>query len=99
MILKVSAAAIGASAATESGLNVEIAATTAAASAALVGVTPMGADLDSAQFAAALSAAGTAYLGTAAEHLANRAAFVAAQDLSAATYSAADAAANAALVL
>lgn len=99
MVLNVSATMVGASAATETGLVAEVGAATAAASAALVAVMPMGADLDSAQFAAALGAAGTAYIGTATEHVVNRSEFSAAQALSAATYTVADVAANTALAL
>lgn len=98
-MLNVSETSIGVSAATELGLGVEVGAATAGASAALVGVMPMGADLDSAQFAAALGAAGVAYIGTATEHVANREAFSAAQALSAATYTVGDLAANTALAL
>ena len=65
MVLNVSAAAVGTSAATENGISAEMGAATAAASEALVGVMPMGADLDSVEFAAALNAAGAAYIGTA----------------------------------
>jgi hypothetical protein len=60
---------------------------------------PMGADLDSIEFAAALNAAGAAYLGTASEHLANRGMFAGAQNLAAATYTATDVISNVALGL
>lgn len=99
MVLNVSAPIVGASAAAETGIVAELAAVTAAASEALIGVTPMGADLDSAQFAAALNAAGATYLGTAAEHLANRGLFAVAQNLAAATYTATDALSTSALAL
>ena len=59
----------------------------------------MGADLDSAQFAAALNAAGAAYVVTAGGQLANRELFAGAQDIAAATYTAADAINNTALSL
>lgn len=90
MILNVNAAGIGTSAALESAITAELAAATAAAAAALLGAMPMGADGDSVQFAAALNAAGAAYIGCAGEHLGNRAMFAGAQELAAATYTATD---------
>jgi hypothetical protein len=90
---------VGASAATETGLSAEMGAATSAAAVALVGAVPMGADLDSVQFAAALNAAGASYIGTATEHLTNRGMFAGAQDLAAATYTAADVINNATLAL
>ena len=99
MVLNVNPATIGASAATEGGVSAELAASTAAAAAALTAVLPMGADLDSIEFAAALNAAGAVYIGTAGEHLANRGLFSSAQALAAATYTATDAINNAALAL
>jgi len=60
---------------------------------------PMGADLDSVQFAAALNAVGAAYIGAAVEHLVNRGLFAEAQNLAAATYTATDAISNTALSL
>lgn len=99
MVLDVNAAAIGTSAATENGISAQLGAATAAAAEALTGVMPMGADLDSAEFAAALNAAGAAYLGTASEHLANRGSFAGAQNLAAATYTATDLISNTALGL
>ena len=99
MVMNIDAAAVGTSAATETGISVEMGAATSAASEALVGVMPMGADLDSAEFAAALNAAGASYIGTATEHLANRGMFAGAQDLAAATYTATDVINNAALGL
>ena len=97
--MNVNAAAVGISAATETGISAEMGAATSAASEALVGVMPMGADLDSTEFAAALNAAGASYIGTASEHLANRGMFASAQDLAAATYTATDVINNAALGL
>lgn len=91
MVMNVNSAAVGTSAATEAGISAEMGAATAAASEALVGVMPMGADLDSIQFAAALNAAGASYIGTATEHLANRGLFSGAQNLAAATYTVTDA--------
>ncbi|MGB3482941.1 MAG: PE family protein [Mycobacterium sp.] len=67
-----------------------MAASASAASAALLGATPMGADADSVQFAAALNAAGAAYLGTTAEHTGQRAAYAGAQSLASSTYALAD---------
>ena len=99
MVLNVSAAAVGTSAATENGISAEMGTATAAASEALVGVMPMGADLDSVEFAAALNAAGAAYIGTASEHLANRGMFAGAQNLAAVTYTATDVISNTALGL
>jgi hypothetical protein len=88
--MNVNAATVSTSAMTETGLSAEMGAATSAASAALLGVLPMGADLDSAEFAAALNAAGASYIGTATEHLTNRGMFAGAQDLAAATYTATD---------
>lgn len=99
MVLDVNAAAIGTSAATENGISAQLGAATAAAAEALTGVMPMGADLDSVEFAAALNAAGAAYLGTASEHLANRGLFADSQNLAAATYTATDVISNTALGL
>lgn len=99
MVLNVNAATIGRSAATESGIGAGLAATTSATAAVLTGALPMGADLDSVQFAAALNAAGAAYVGTATEHLANREMFAGAQSAAAATYTVTDAINNTALSL
>jgi hypothetical protein len=99
MVLNVNAASVSTSAATETGISAEMGAATSAASAALMGVLPMGADLDSVEFAAALNAAGASYVGTATEHLANRGMFAGAQDLAAVTYTATDVLNNAALGL
>jgi hypothetical protein len=74
-------AAVDLSAAAEAGISEEMAATTAAGAAALTGVLPMAADADSIEFAAALNAAGTVYLATAAEHVGQRTAFSGAQGL------------------
>ncbi|MFM9034906.1 MAG: PE family protein [Mycobacterium sp.] len=99
MVLNVNAATISASAATEGAVSAELAAGTAAAAAALITVMPMGLDLDSIEFAAALNAAGAACIGTAGEHLANRGMFSGSQDLAAATYAVTDAIHNAALAI
>lgn len=99
MIFNVNAVGVGASAAAESGIAAGLSAAASAASAALIGVLPMGADLDSAEFAAALNAAGASYLGTAGEHSMNRGLFAGAQDLASATYTATDVVNNTALAL
>lgn len=99
MTLNVDPATVGASAATEEGISVGIAATTSAAAAALTAVLPMGADLDSIEFAAAVNAAGASYLGVAAEHSANRSMFAGAQNLAAATYATTEAIRDTALAL
>lgn len=82
--------AVDLSAAAEAGISEEMAATTAAGAAALTGVLPMATDADSIEFAAALNAAGAAYLGTAAEQVGQRAAFSGAQSLAGATTVAAE---------
>lgn len=99
MVLNVDPATVAASAVTEDGIGVGIAATTSAAAAALTAVLPMGADLDSVAFAAALNAAGASYVGAAAEHAANRGQFAGAQNLAAATYTATEAIRDTALGL
>ena len=99
MILNVGAASVAASAATETAIGTEIAAVTSAAAVAITGVMPMGADLDSIAFAAALNAAGASYLDAAGEHVANRTLFADAQGLAAATYTASDVISNASLAL
>lgn len=99
MNLDVNSTAVTASATTETAIGAGMATATSAAAAALTAVTPMGADLDSVEFAAALNAAGAAYIGTASEHMANRSLFAAAQDTAAATYTASDLMNNIALAL
>jgi len=99
MVLNVNAATVSASGSTEAGISAGMAATTAAAAEALTGAVPMGADLDSVAFAAALNAAGAVYLGTASEHLAERSEFAAAQEVAAATYTVTDAINNTTLAL
>jgi hypothetical protein len=79
-------AAVDLSSLTESGISVEMAATTSAGAAALTGVVPMAADADSAGFAEALNATGATYLATAAEHVGQRTAFASAQTLASSTY-------------
>lgn len=99
MVFNVNAATVGASAAVEAAISAEMGAAAAAAAVALVGVMPMGADLDSAEFAAALNAAGAAYIGTASQHLTSRGMFSGAQTVAATTYTATDAINNTALAL
>lgn len=99
MVLNVNAATVAASAAAEGGVAADLAAATAVASAALTAVMPMGADLDSVQFAAAMNAAGASYIAAAGEHMANRGSFASSQNLAAATYTATEAINNAALAL
>lgn len=83
--------AVNSSSATESAIGAEMAATTAAGAAALTAVTPMAADLDSAEFAQALNATGAAYLATMTEHVEQRTAFGGAQSVASGTYAAMDA--------
>lgn len=83
--------AVDLSAAAEAGISQEMAASTAAGAAALTGVMPMAADLDSAEFATALNAAGATYLATAAEHVGQRVAFAGAQGLASDTTTAVEA--------
>lgn len=83
--------AVDASSSAETGISQEMAATTAAGAAALTGVLPMATDADSVEFAAALNAAGAAYLATSAEHVGQRVAFAGAQGLAATTTKAVEA--------
>lgn len=99
MVLNVNATVVGASAASESGVAAELAAATGAALAPLTAVLPMGADLDSLEFAAALNAAGASYVGAASEHIASRGMFAGAQGLAGATYTATDIIHNTTLAL
>ena len=99
VVLNVNSPIIAASAATEASISAGMASATSAAAAALTAVLPMGTDLDSVEFAAALNAAGAAYIGAATEHLTSRGMFAGAQDVAAATYTAADVVNNTALSL
>lgn len=85
-IVDVSPAAVNVSALTESVISGEMAATTAAGSAALTGVVPMAASADDAAFAAAMAGAGGAYLGVAAEHVGQRVAYAGGQSTTAVSY-------------
>jgi hypothetical protein len=85
MVFNVNSATVAGSAAAETGISAQIGAAAGGAAAPLLAVMPMGADLDSIQFAAALNAAGAAYVAAAGEHTANRGMFAGAQGLSAVT--------------
>lgn len=85
-LLDVNTAAVDLSALTETILSGEMAASTAAGSAALTGAVSLAGDADSAAFAATLNAAGAAYLGVAAEHVSQRVAFAGGQSLSSISY-------------
>ncbi len=78
--------AVLASAGAESAISAETEAAAAAAAPALLGVTPMGGDPDSAMFAAALNACGSAYLGVVQEHALQRGLFAGAQGLASGVY-------------
>ncbi|HLR98226.1 MAG TPA: PE family protein [Mycolicibacillus parakoreensis] len=91
--------AVQGSALTEAVLSGEMAATTAGGAATLIGVVPMALDADSAGFAAALNAAGAAYLAVAAEQVGQRAALAGGQNLASLGYLAREVASAAALRL
>ena len=99
MVFNVSAAAVSASAATEAGVGASLASTTAAVTEPLTAALPMGADLDSVAFAAALNAAGAAFIGAATAQSAERQLYAGSQQIAAATYTATDLINNAALAL
>ncbi|MBI3215550.1 MAG: PE family protein [Mycobacterium sp.] len=84
-------AAVGISAATETGISIETAASTGASMPALTGQVPMANDLDSAMFAQVAVSSGAAYGAVATEHAAQRGAYSAAQSLSAAATEASEA--------
>jgi hypothetical protein len=90
--MEVVPSAVDLSSTTEIGISSEMGASASAASAALLGVTPMGLDADSAEFAAALSAAGGQYLGMTAEHVGSRLGLASNQAMSSLAYVATDAA-------
>ncbi|MCV7250462.1 PE domain-containing protein [Mycobacterium koreense] len=98
-LLDVNTVAVEGSALLEAALGGEMAATTAGGAAALVGVIPMALDADSAAFAAALNAAGAAYLGVAADHVGHRAALAGGQNLASLTYVVNEVASSLALTL
>ena len=66
------AQAVNLSSLTESVVTGEMAATTAAGSAALTGVVPMAASADDVAFASAMAGAGGTYLGVAGAHFGQR---------------------------
>jgi hypothetical protein len=86
MVVSVDGAAVLASASAESAISAETQAAASAASPVLLGAIPMGADPDSAMFAAALNACGATYLGVVSEHAAQRGLFAGAQGLASSTY-------------
>jgi len=86
MTMSVSPEAVLASAGAESAISAETQAAASAAAPALLGVTPMGADPDSAMFSTALNACGGSYLGVVSEHSAQRGLFAGAQGLASAVY-------------
>ncbi len=91
MVFAMEPAAVGAAAATEAGLAAAAAAGVAAGAPALLGVTHLGGDVDSVEFAEALRAVAAAYVGVAGEHVAQRGLFAGAQSLSVVTASATEA--------
>jgi hypothetical protein len=78
--------AVNLSSLTESVVTGEMAATTAAGSAALTGVVPMAASADDVAFASAMAGAGGAYLGTAGAHFGQRASYATGQSMSSISY-------------
>jgi hypothetical protein len=78
--------AVNLSSLTESVVTGEMAATTAAGSAALTGVVPMAASADDTAFATAMAGAGGAYLGTAGAHFGQRASYATGQSMSSISY-------------
>lgn len=99
MFLNVSSTTVATSATTEISVGATITAAASAAAEPITAALPMGADLDSLEFAAALNAAGVAYIATASEHIANRDLFAGAQGAAAVTYTATDVIHNTALAL
>jgi hypothetical protein len=85
-IVDVAPAAVNLSSLTESVIGGEMAASTAAGSAALVGVVPMAASADDVEFASSMAAAGGAYLGVAGAHVGQRIEYAAGQSLSSVSY-------------
>ena len=85
--MEVLPSAVDLSSTTEVTVSAEMGASAAAASTALLGVTPMGLDADSAEFAAA----GGQYLGMTAEHVGSRLGLASDQAISSLTYQATDA--------
>jgi hypothetical protein len=84
--VSVQSEAVLASASAESAISAETQAAASAAAPVLLGTMPMGADPDSAMFAAALNACGASYLGVVSEHAAQRGLFAGTQGLASSTY-------------
>ena len=82
----VSPEAVNLSSLTESVVTGEMAATTAAGSAALTGVVPMAASADDVAFASAMAGAGGPYLGVAGSHFGQRASYATGQSMSSISY-------------
>ncbi len=99
MVLSVQPEGVLASAAAESAISAETEAAASAAAPALLGVTPMGGDPDSAMFAAALNACGGSYLGVVAEHATQRGLFAGAQGIASGVYADTEAARSLAMGL
>ena len=91
MSLNVNPAAVGLSSAMETGIAVELGASSAGTSEGLLVNLPMALDLDSAAFAEALSSAGAAYAGVKAEHVAERSIYAVAQSSASLAYEASEA--------
>lgn len=85
MVFAMEPAAVGLSAAVESGLTAQKAAGVAAGSPAMLAVTHMGGDADSVEFMAALQAVAAAYVGVAGEHVTQRGLFSGSQALAGVT--------------
>lgn len=90
-MFSVESEAVLASSSAETGISVETAAAATSASPALLGVTPMGGDLDSLAFNEAVRACGSAYLGVVAEHAAQRGVFAGTQSVASGVYTATEA--------
>jgi hypothetical protein len=86
MTWSVQSEAVLGSAAAESAISAETEAAASSAAPVLVGTAPMGADADSALFAAALNACGGSYLGVVAEHAAQRGLFAGTQGIASGVY-------------
>ncbi|MEY8015334.1 PE family protein [Mycobacterium servetii] len=99
MVFAMEPSEVGAAAVTQAGLAEQTGAGASAGAPTLLGVAPMGADADSAEFAAALAAVGAAYVATAAQHAAQRGLFSDAQALAGETTVASEAIRAAALSL
>src|ERR1700743_2786475 len=82
----VSPEAVNLSSLTESVVTGEMAATTAAGSAAFTGGVPMPGSADDVAFASSMAGAGGAYLGVAGAHFGQRASYATGQSLSSISY-------------